>query len=257
MELSRQLGDKAREIDALNDLGYALLAMGQAATARRVLEAALQLVRQVGDPYAEKLVVERLGMAHANMRDPAVALTLLDKALEMTRAMGDRQQETRILWNQAITYADLNQRDQAIARAQESIDLFRKLGRPEASWYGAQLQRYRMDFAGLAGNGPGTSAATVMTGGPMGGSVMTAAQTGTDQGSGPGLLRMAVSATKAMMKFIGSGLRTTAPDIQQKRMATCQACEHHTGLRCRICGCFTNVKTRMAHEQCPIGKWPA
>jgi hypothetical protein len=91
----------------------------------------------------------------------------------------------------------------------------------------------------------------------MGGSVMTATQTGTDPGSGPGLLRMAVSATKAMMKFIGSGLKTTAPDIQQNRMATCQACEHHTGLRCRICGCFTNVKTRMAHEQCPIGKWPA
>ena len=183
--------------------------------------------------------------------------TLLNKALEMTRAAGDRQQETRVLWNQAITYADLNQRDQAIARAQESIDLLRKLGKPEASWYGAQLQRYRMDFAGLAGNGPGMFGATVMTGGPMGGSVMTATQTGTDPSSGPGLLRMAVSATKAMMKFIGSGLKTTAPDIQQNRLATCQACEHHTGLRCRICGCFTNVKTRMAHEQCPIGKWPA
>ena len=131
--------------------------MGQAATARRVLEGALRLVRQVGDPYAEKLVVERLGMAHANMRDPAVALSLLNKALEMTRAVGDRQQETRVLWNQAIAYADLNQRDQAIARAQESIDLLRKLGKPEASWYGAQLQRYRMDFSGLAGNGPGRS----------------------------------------------------------------------------------------------------
>ena len=130
--------------------------MGQAAAARRVLEAALELVRQVGDPYAEKLVVERLGMAHANLRDPAGALTLLNLALEKTRAMGDRQQETRLLWNQAIAYADLNQRDQAIARAQESIELLRKLGKPEASWYGAQLQRYRMDFAGLAGNGPGT-----------------------------------------------------------------------------------------------------
>ena len=79
--------------------------MGQAAAARRVLEAALELVRQVGDPYAEKLVVERLGMAHANMRDPAVALSLLNKALEMTRAVGDRQQETRVLWNQPFQHA--------------------------------------------------------------------------------------------------------------------------------------------------------
>ncbi len=86
----------------------------------------------------------------------------------------------------------------------------------------------------------------------MGGNVTP----GVDPNTGPGLLRMAVSATKAMMRFIGSGLRATPADIQQQRMATCQACEHHTGLRCRICGCFTNVKTRMAHEQCPIGKWP-
>ncbi len=27
-------------------------------------------------------------------------------------------------------------------------------------------------------------------------------------------------------------------------------------LRCRLCGCFTNVKARLDHEECPIGKWP-
>jgi hypothetical protein len=175
----------------------------------------------------------------------------------MTRAAGDRQQEARVLWNLAIVYADLGHRDQAISKAQESIELLRKQGKPEASWYGAQLQRYRMDFGGLQGNGPGAFGATVIAGGPMGGTVMTATQPGIDTTSGPGLLRMAVTATKAMMKFVGSGLKTSTPDIQQSRITTCRACEHHTGLRCRVCGCFTNVKTRMAHEQCPIGKWPA
>jgi tetratricopeptide (TPR) repeat protein len=256
LSLARELNDREREIDALNNLGYALLAVGQAPTARRALEAALVLARQVGDPYAEKLIVERLGTAHANMRDAAGALKLAAEALEMTRAKGDRQQETRVLWNMAIAHADLNQRDQAIARAQESIDLLRKLGKPEASWYGAQLQRYRVDFAGLGSGSPGSGGA-IMTGGPMGASVMTAAQPVSDPNTGPGLLRMAVSATKAMMKFIGSGLKKTAPQLQLARMSICQSCAHHTGLRCRICGCFTNVKTRMAHEQCPIGKWPA
>lgn len=238
--LGRELGNPARELDALSNLAYAWLAQGQAHGARQALEYALHLARQIQDPYAEKLVIERLGMAHANLRDPAGALALADQALAMTRKLGDQQQETRVLWNQAIALADLNQRDQAIARAQESIDLLRKLGKPEASWYGAQLQRYRMDFAGLAAAVPGTP-------GPA----------GYDPNSGPGLLRMAVSATKAMMRFIGSGLKTTPAPIQQSRMATCEACEHHTGLRCRVCGCFTRVKTRMAHEQCPIGKWPA
>ena len=256
VQLSRQISEKARELDALNNLGYALLYAGQPSVARQVLEAGLGLARQLGDPYAEKLIMERLGSSHVNMSDPLGALSLFDRALEMTRSAGDRQQETRILWSQAIAHADINQRDQAIGKAEESIDLLRKMGKPEAAWYGAQLQRYRMDFAGLVGNGPGGFGSTVVTSGPMGGSVMTATPAVNDPASGPGLLRMAVSATKAMMRFIGSGLKTTAPDLQQKRLATCQACEHHTGLRCRICGCFTNVKTRMAHEQCPISKWP-
>lgn len=256
LSLARELNDREREIDALNNLGYALLARGQAPAARRTFEAALVLARQVGDPYAEKLVVERLGMAYANMHDARGALDLAAKALEMTRAMGDHQQETRVLWNLAIAHADLNQSDQAVARAQESIDLLRKLGKPEATWYGAQLQRYRMDFAGLGSDSPASSSA-IMTGGPMGASVMTVAQPVSGPNTGPGLLRMAVSATKTMMRFIGSGLKRTAPQLQVARLATCQACAHHTGLRCRVCGCFTNVKTRMAHEQCPIGKWPS
>ena len=68
---------------------------------------------------------------------------------------------------------------------------------------------------------------------------------------------MAMSATKAMASFVGSGFKTTPAEIQRKRLETCAACEHHTGLRCKICGCFTNVKSRMLHEDCPIGKWPA
>jgi hypothetical protein len=75
--------------------------------------------------------------------------------------------------------------------------------------------------------------------------------------SGPGLLRMAISATRAMAGFATSGFQTAPTDLQRKRLQTCKVCEHHTGVRCRICGCFTNVKSRLLHENCPIGKWPA
>ena len=250
--LSRELGDRQRESDALCNLGYALLAVGQARDAKPVLDRALRLAREGHDAYAEKFILERVGMALANLNDPVGALALFNQALEMTRAAGDKQQETRLLWTRAIAYADMNRRDEAIACAQESVDLLRKLGKPEATWYGAQLQRFRMDFSGLGGYGPGGAGVAVSAGG----SISTTTQPGADQSTGPGLLRMAVSATKAMMKYIGSGLKSTPAELQQKRIATCQACEHHTGIRCRICGCFTNVKTRMAHEQCPIGKWP-
>jgi hypothetical protein len=68
---------------------------------------------------------------------------------------------------------------------------------------------------------------------------------------------MAFTATKAMANFIGSGMKPASADVQKTRLDVCRACEHHTGLRCRICGCFTSVKVKMTHEQCPIGKWPA
>lgn len=254
VDLTREIGDWKREADALSNLGYVLLAVGQARDAKPVLERALRLAREGQDGYAEKFILERVGMAHANLNDPVGALALFNQALEMTRAAGDKQQETRLLWTRAIAYADMNRRDEAIACAQESIDLLRKLGKPEASWYGAQLQRYRMDVSGLGGYGPGMGGQVTMAG-PMGATTSTS-QPGADQSTGPGLLRMAVTATKAMMKYIGSGLKATPADLQQKRIATCQTCEHHTGIRCRVCGCFTNIKTRMAHEQCPIGKWP-
>ncbi|MFO0889415.1 MAG: tetratricopeptide repeat protein [Isosphaeraceae bacterium] len=242
--LARELGNTSREVDALHNLAYGWLAMGQPDPARQAFEIALRISREIGDPYAEKLIVERLGIAYATLRNPERALELADQALAMTRKLGDRQQEARVLWNQAIALADMNRREEAIARAEESLELLRKLNKPEASWYGAQLQRYRMDMSALTVAAPG-----VTTG--------STAPAGADPNAGPGLLRMAVSATRAMMQFIGSGLQTSPAPIQQQRFATCEACEHHTGQRCRVCGCFTQLKTRMAYEQCPIGKWPA
>ena len=35
---------------------------------------------------------------------------------------------------------------------------------------------------------------------------------------------------------------------------TCAGCEHHTGVRCKLCGCFTNAKAWLPHEACPLGK---
>jgi hypothetical protein len=74
---------------------------------------------------------------------------------------------------------------------------------------------------------------------------------------GPGLLKMAITATDAMRKFIASGLKTSPADVSRKRLDTCRTCEHHTGIRCRVCGCFTSAKVKLVHEACPLGKWPA
>jgi hypothetical protein len=68
---------------------------------------------------------------------------------------------------------------------------------------------------------------------------------------------MALSAMQSMARFISSGGKTVPAAVQQQRLQTCAGCPHHTGLRCRVCGCFTNLKTWLPHEHCPLDKWPS
>jgi hypothetical protein len=68
---------------------------------------------------------------------------------------------------------------------------------------------------------------------------------------------MALSAAKALTRFVGSGLKVVPAAVQEQRLVTCAGCPHHTGLRCRVCGCFTALKTRLPSEACPLGQWPA
>jgi tetratricopeptide (TPR) repeat protein len=264
LTLVRQLGDPARESDIIGNLGMALLYVQQPVRARQLFEHELAHARSTGDVLAEKVAMERMGLVLSVLGDPRAAINWFATALELARRVGDRHQEANLLWLQAIQHAELNQRDEAIARAQESIALFAKLGKPQASWYGAYLQKYRM---GLFDAWPSPMATGVMAGpgaylggslvaGVVAGQVPGQGQATPQQTTGPGLLRMALSATKSMAQFAGSGFKTTPPEVQRRRIQTCSTCEHHTGLRCKICGCFTAAKCRLLHESCPIGKWP-
>jgi tetratricopeptide (TPR) repeat protein len=264
LAISRELEDKDREFDIVSNLGMAFLAVRQPARAHDLFEQVLAYSRKKGDPYAEKLALERLAIAYGNLGDPTRAIASCEHALAVTRRVGDRHQEANLLWQQSIHFAELTRRELAIAKAQEAVTLFKLLGKPQAAWYGSYLQKYRMgqidDQSGdAAGGGAGLSPQAYL-GGSLVASAMAQQSTGSGaaQGKGgPGLLRMAMSATKAMTNFVGSGFKTATPEVQRQRIQTCAVCEHHTGQRCQICGCFTNVKSRMLHEDCPIGKWPA
>lgn len=266
LPLAQRLGDRDREHDIIGNLGMASLYVKQPQRARQLFERELEYARSVGDVLAEKVAMERMGLSATAVGDPKGGLAWFERALELARRVGDQHQEANLLWLQAIQLAELDQRDAAIARGQESIALFTKLGKPQAGLYGAYLQKYRM---GLFDNWPGP-AATGVAAGPeafLGGSLVAgvvnqgaaqeAAKANPKGTTGPGLLRMALSATKSVAQFAGSGFKTTPPDVQRLRLQTCNACEHHTGMRCKICGCFTGAKSRLAHESCPIGKWPA
>jgi hypothetical protein len=184
------------------------------------------------------------------MKQHTEALTAFVEALALARAVGHRQHQADLLWSLGLAHAELGQRDQALAQAQAAATLMQEMGNPQAAIFAGHLQRYR---AGGSGAPPAL---------PPGDSVK-ADRIATQPGSppagaaadGPGRLRMALSAARSMGRFVGSGFKTTPPWALQQRLQACATCPQHTGVRCRLCGCFTKAKARLAHEGCPIGKW--
>jgi hypothetical protein len=49
----------------------------------------------------------------------------------------------------------------------------------------------------------------------------------------------------------------TTDEIAEARYNTCLGCEHLITLtkQCKKCGCFMNLKTKLAGAECPVGKW--
>jgi tetratricopeptide (TPR) repeat protein len=232
LALLRRVGDPSWEADLLGELGLATAAAGQHDRGLRTLEQELTAARASADLPAEKRALAHLGLTHSRLRHPDRAVDYFSRALTLARDLGDWQHEAELLWYMAIQHAVLGDRDTAIAQALNAVALLRSKGKPQAAWFAHHLQAYR-DGASSLGQGE-PSAAT-----------------------GPRLLDMAFSAAKSMARFLGSGFQTASAETRDIRLRACSGCEHHTGLRCRVCGCFTGAKAALAHEECPLGKWPA
>lgn len=57
-------------------------------------------------------------------------------------------------------------------------------------------------------------------------------------------------------KMESSGLKVS-DEIQKERFDICLACPklYKPTRTCKLCGCFMQIKTYMANQECPIGKW--
>lgn len=73
----------------------------------------------------------------------------------------------------------------------------------------------------------------------------------------PGVFDKAASFGMSMAMFAAGGFRTASKDVQEKRQASCRACEHFSSGSCLICGCYVQPKIAMPHEACPFGRWGA
>ena len=70
------------------------------------------------------------------------------------------------------------------------------------------------------------------------------------------VLKNASNATFKVVKQAVTGQSIFASDDTIKtRLDICAGCEFNNSLRCKICGCFIAVKTKLATEKCPKGAW--
>ena len=61
----------------------------------------------------------------------------------------------------------------------------------------------------------------------------------------------------SMMKLFTFKERQEIEDMAKERMNVCLDCDRYENLlnRCKECGCFLTIKTRMKHLHCPLKKW--
>jgi class 3 adenylate cyclase len=88
LEASRQAGDRATEMEALNGLGFTLLRSDLSAAAERH-QAALEIARELSDTAAETEALDRLAVISCRMLRFDRALELGERSLELARDASD------------------------------------------------------------------------------------------------------------------------------------------------------------------------
>jgi hypothetical protein len=227
--------------------GLFLVETGRAAAGLPMLRRALETARAAGDRHAEKTALVRLATAAPVTGGLPHAPHLLGTAAAIARDVGDTRHEAELHWLTAISYADLGRPDLAAGAGETAVRLYRATNHPEAGRLAAALEQFRLGGAGLPGP------ATFMSGA---GFATVSTEPPASSAAGPGLLRMGLTALRAAAKFLGSGLATVPAEVRRDRLDVCETCEHHTGTRCRVCGCYTALKSHLTHESCPLRKWP-
>lgn len=70
----------------------------------------------------------------------------------------------------------------------------------------------------------------------------------------PPLMEQAANLARAVGRFVASGMKTTTPEEQARRLAICGECPHFSPVppgRCTLCGCVTQLVARVASKDCP------
>lgn len=252
VQLARGAADRAGKSDALGSYAMALASNKQSQAAFEAVNEQLADARAANDPYQEKTALDVLGFVYSGLRQNEQAVEAYQKSRLLAERLGDAKHLATLNWYLAIHLAELGRREEALDSGRRALAYWQKVDDPHAAWYADHLSKF--ERGEKIGGEPQPASSGYLKG--ISGAQSFGATSGAPPAiEGPTLLRMAMSAAKAMAKFLGTGMKIVPEQVQKDRLAICNECEHHTGIRCRICGCFTNAKAWLPHEKCPLTKW--
>ncbi|MBN1487882.1 MAG: DUF2791 family P-loop domain-containing protein, partial [Anaerolineae bacterium] len=128
IRISAQMGDIARQIEAVNRLVELDNYLGNHTEARRKAEAGLELARQVHDEKLEAASLDALGEALFGLGEFETAYDVHEQALAICLILNDRKGEAHNLWHLGRIARVLGRLAQAQEHLKASLELHHALG---------------------------------------------------------------------------------------------------------------------------------
>jgi CHAT domain-containing protein/tetratricopeptide (TPR) repeat protein len=128
LTIYREIGDRAGEGAALNNIGEVYSSLGQYLQALDSYEQALAISRAIGDRTGEGRTLTGIGAVYDRLGQYLQALDSYEQALAISRAIGDRTGEGAALTGTGFVYRSLGQYLQALNYFGQALVISRAIG---------------------------------------------------------------------------------------------------------------------------------
>jgi CHAT domain-containing protein len=128
LTIYRELGYRAGEAKALNNIGLVNEVLGSYPQALDYYEQSLVITRELGDRATEAGTLTNIGIVNALVGNYKEALDYYQRGLIITREIGDRSSEAKILTNIGIVNDLLGNYAEALNHHQQGLVIAREIG---------------------------------------------------------------------------------------------------------------------------------
>ncbi len=148
VKVTQRIQDRAAEGRALNNLGLAYAALGDARKAIAFYEQRIVIARETGDRRGEARALNNLGNAYADLGDTGKAIEFYERRLVIAREIGDRRGEDSALNNLGEAHEQLNEISLALQYAERAVEIAKQTESPRLASRQQQVERLRQKLQG-------------------------------------------------------------------------------------------------------------